>query len=42
LLYNEIKEKENQRAEANRLRNYYRKEFTRQSNHIKGRKEQVT
>lgn len=42
LLYNEIKEKENQRAEASRLRNYYRKELTRQSNHIKGRKEQVT
>lgn len=42
LLYNKIQEKENQRAEASRLRNYYRKELTRQSNHIKGRKEQVT
>ena len=42
LLYNKIQEKENQRAGASRLRNYYRKELTRQSNHIKGRKEQVT
>lgn len=42
LMYQELKEKENQRAEASRLRNYYRKELTRQSNHIKGRKEQVT
>ena len=42
LMYKELKEKENQRAEASRLRNYYRKELTRQSNHIKGRKEQVT
>ena len=42
LLYNKLKEEKNQRAEASRLRNYYRKELTRQSNHIKGRKEQVT
>lgn len=42
LMYKELKEKETQRAEARRERNYYKRELTRQSEHIKGRKEQVT
>jgi hypothetical protein len=41
-MYKELKEKETQRAEARRERNYYKRELTRQSEHIKGRKEQVT
>lgn len=42
LMYKELKEKETQRAEARRERNYYKRELTRQSEHIKGRKDQVT